>query len=105
MSSRPIGNGPVTSCPRRQLRAVAIVRSGGDEVCRPDAADHRAVVTARPAVGLRDLRGAGRLVVADLDDAIESLAHGLDVRDDDDLLEAVAEAAEQLDHVLPPRLV
>src|SRR5829696_1693858 len=56
-------------------------------------------------IALRDDRHPRLLVVAYVDHAVESLAHLLDVRDEDDLLEPVLQPAQQLDDVLTPRLV
>ena len=52
-----------------------------------------------------DARHAGLLVVAHGDDAIESFAHRFDVRDEDDLLEAVLQPTQQVHDVVTPRLV
>src|SRR5579875_3534366 len=50
-------------------------------------------------------RGAGLLVVAHRDDAIESFANGVDVRDQNDLLETVLKTTQQIDDVVAARLV
>src|SRR5712671_4026742 len=50
-------------------------------------------------------RASAIRVIADIYNSIQSFAHWLNVRDQDDLLEAVLEPTQQLDDVESPRLV
>src|SRR5438034_145544 len=52
-----------------------------------------------------DTRRSGLLVVTNAHDAIESFAHGLDVRDEDDLLEPILEPMQEIDDVMASGLV
>src|SRR6266404_130744 len=83
MSRSTAGSGPVTRASGSHAR---IGWSQGGGIVAHDA---------------RTSRG----VVGNANDAVEPVAHLLDVRDENDLWETIAQTAQEREHVLAPRFV